>query len=167
MHTIQRGTRQVSPYFMLMELIAKVEELLAPLLEGTDIFVVSVKVKPTNNIKVFLDADDGFSVSKSSKVNKKLRLAIDGAGLFPEGDYSLEVSSPGVDEPLKLQRQYVKNIGRQLEVTPQEGPVVTGLLTLADDEKITLEIPAAPKKEKEVVEIPYEQIKQSVVQISF
>jgi len=54
-----------------MELVQKIEEMLLPLMEDTDIFVVSITVKPTNNIKIFLDADDGFDVSKSTKINKR------------------------------------------------------------------------------------------------
>ncbi len=38
-------------------------------------------------------------------------------GIYPDGDYSLEVSSPGTEEPFKLHRQYVKNIGRDVELT--------------------------------------------------
>lgn len=152
-----------------MELIQKIEEMLLPVLEGTDIFIVSIKVKPTNNIKVFLDADDGFDVSKSSKVNKRLRKAIDEEGLFPEGDYSLEVSSPGIDEPLRFRRQYLKNIGRNIEITPLEGAAVTGKLTEVSDEEVRVEVPAAKKKDAVAtsLSIPFEQIKQAIIQISF
>jgi ribosome maturation factor RimP len=151
-----------------MELIQQIEAFLQPIIEDTDIFIVRILVKPTNNIKVFLDADDGFSVSKSSSVNKKLRRQIDEAGMFPEGDYSLEVSSPGVDEPLQMQRQYLKNIGRKIEVVPLEGDAVMGKLIEVDEEKIVLEVLASPKKkETNNIEIPFSAIKQSVIQISF
>jgi ribosome maturation factor RimP len=151
-----------------MELIQQIEAFLQPILEDTDIFIVRILVKPTNNIKVFLDADDGFSVSKSSSVNKKLRRQIDEAGMFPEGDYSLEVSSPGVDEPLQFQRQYIKNIGRKIEVVPHEGEAILGKLIEVDEAKIILEVLVAPKKkETNNIEIPFSAIKQSVIQISF
>lgn len=151
-----------------MEPIQKIEEMLLPLLEGTDIFVVSLKIKPTNNIKIFLDADDGFPISKSTGINKKLRRMIDEAEMYPEGDYSLEVSSPGVDEPLLFIRQYQKNIGRNIEITPIEGAVIVGKMLSADEEKVLLEVLLNPKK-KEIttVEIPFNSIKQAVVQISF
>lgn len=151
-----------------MELIQQIEAFLAPIIADTDIFIVRIFVKPTNNIKVFLDADDGFSVAKSSSVNKKLRRQIDEAGMFPEGDYSLEVSSPGVDEPLQFQRQYIKNIGRKIEVVPHEGEVILGKLIEVDEEKITLEVLLSPKKkETNNLEVPFSTIKQSVIQISF
>jgi ribosome maturation factor RimP len=152
-----------------MELIQKIEEMLLPLLVDTDIFVVSIKVKPANNIKIFLDADDGFDVSKSTKINKRLRRMIDEEGMFPEGDYSLEVSSPGIDEPLQFRRQYLKNIGRSIEITPNEGEAVTGKLTEVNEDQLTLEIPAAKKKDATptILSIPFEQIKQAIIQISF
>jgi ribosome maturation factor RimP len=151
-----------------MELIQKIEQMLLPLIEGTDIFVISIKVKPNNNIKIFLDADDGFPISKSTGINKKLRRMIDEEGMFPEGDYSLEVSSPGVDEPLQFIRQYQKNIGRSIEIVPVEGEPVIGKMISADEEKVVLEVLISPKKkETSIIEIPFNTIKQAVIQISF
>jgi ribosome maturation factor RimP len=151
-----------------MEPLKKIEEMLLPLLEETDIFVVSLKIKPTNNIKIFLDADDGFPISKSTSINKKLRRMIDEAAMFPEGDYSLEVSSPGVDEPLLFIRQYQKNIGRNIEIIPIEGEPIIGKMISADEEKVVLEVLiSAKKKETSQVEIPFNSIKQAVIQISF
>ncbi|MDI9319586.1 MAG: hypothetical protein QM530_03835 [Phycisphaerales bacterium] len=151
-----------------MDLVQKIEEMLLPIIEGTDIFIVSIKVKPTNNFKIFLDADDGFSIAKCSSTNRKLRYAIDESGLFPDGDYSLEVSSPGVDEPLLLHRQYTKNIGRKIEVTMLEGLAVLGNLMEVDEDKVVLEVLISPKKkDTTTTEIPFSSIKQSVIQISF
>ena len=85
--------------------------------DSEDVFLVEVKVNPGNNIIVFLDADNGVTIEKCIQINRALYKQIEEAGLFPNGDFSLEVSSPGVDEPLKLHRQYKKNIGRKVEVT--------------------------------------------------
>ena len=86
-----------------------------------DIFLVEIRIKPTNNIKVFLDSDNGISIDKLIQYNRKLYKDLEENSFFPGGDFSLEVSSPGLDEPLKLRRQYVKNIGRYVEVTDQDG----------------------------------------------
>ena len=59
--------------------------------------------------------------------------------LFADGTFSLEVSSPGVDEPLKLKRQYIKNIGRYLEIDTTEGNHLEGKLLMADESAIELE----------------------------
>jgi ribosome maturation factor RimP len=150
-----------------MEITQKIESLLLPLLEDTDLFVVDIKINPTNNIVVFLDADEGVTVAKCTSTNKKLYAAIEDAQLFVDGDFSLEVSSAGVGEPLKQQRQYIKNVGRLLEVTPLEGDVFEGKLIAADDEKISVEVVISKKKETTIITVPYTAIKQSTVQISF
>ncbi|MGH2564958.1 MAG: ribosome maturation factor, partial [Ginsengibacter sp.] len=84
--------------------------------ESGTIFPVEIKISPGNDIKVFLDADDGITIEKCSSINKALYKYIEASGWFPNGNFSLEVSSPGIEEPLKLHRQYKKNIGRKIEV---------------------------------------------------
>lgn len=138
------------------------------MLEGTDMFVVSIKVKPTNNIKLFLDADEGLSISKSAQINRKLCTAIEEKQVFPDGDFSLEVSSPGVDEPLTSVRQYKKNIGRNVailftDVTPEK----TGVLKEVMEDGLLLETKIPKKKETETVVIPFSSIKTITVQIVF
>jgi ribosome maturation factor RimP len=86
----------MSPHLINMaEIIEKVYELLEPLLDGTDMFIVNIKLKPTNNIKVYLDADSGFSIDKCSLINRRLYALLEETQMFPDGDFSLEVSSPG------------------------------------------------------------------------
>ena len=151
----------------MQEMISKIEALLAPLLEGTDMFVTNLQIEPGNNIKLFLDADEGLNVQKSVSINRQLVAQIDELGWYPNGDYSLEVSSPGVDEPLRSIRQYNKNIGRLLAVTNLEDFEQIGVLKTVAATGITLEVKINKKKETALVEIPFEQIKQSIVQVIF
>jgi ribosome maturation factor RimP len=94
----------------------KVETLISP---EPGFFLVEVRIKPTN--KVFVDADQGISIDKLVQLNRKLYKDIEENNFFGNGDFSLEVSSPGLDEPLKIYRQYLKNIGRHVEVVLEEG----------------------------------------------
>ncbi len=104
--------------------IQTVRDLVNGLLEEEPgYFLVDVTIRPVNNIKVFLDVDTGVVIERCVAYNRKLYNLITETGLFPDGEFSLEVSSPGIDEPLKMHRQYVKNIGRLLEVTQVEGDV--------------------------------------------
>lgn len=150
----------------MIDILEKIKLLLAQLLEGTDMFIVNVKIKPTNNVKVYLDADEGLSISKSAAVNRKLYALIEEEGLFPEGDFSLEVSSPGVDEPLVSDRQYKKNVGRTVLVTLKDGTEKLGVMKSLNEEGITLEI-KLKKKEVLEMEIPFSKIEKIVVQITF
>jgi ribosome maturation factor RimP len=153
----------------------QIEKFLEECLEGTDCFLVTFKVKPTNNYKIFLDSDTGLTLEKCLKVNRQLRRLIEDAGLYPEGDFSLEVSSPGVDSPLKLHRQYVKNIGRSLEIelNDEDAMGITGKLVAVDEEKIVLENTIKQKKsvktEPEIIktEIQLNDIKVAMVVIEF
>jgi ribosome maturation factor RimP len=150
--------------------IAAIEALIEKLLSETaDIFLVSVKVKPTNNIKVFLDADAGLNIDKCVKINRAMYRTIEEEGWYPDGNFSLEVSSPGIDEPLKLIRQYKKNIGRNVEVTMNDGTKQEGKLMDVTEENITIEYTEGKNKKAVVVtkEFSFDQIKQTIVRIVF
>ncbi len=151
----------------MSDVLEKIKLLTEPLLDGTDMFIVHVKIKPTNNIKLYLDADAGLSISKSAEINRKLYKLIEADAMFPDGDFSLEVSSPGVDEPLLSDRQYKKNIGRTVLITPNEGKDILGVLKEVQEDKMLLEVKEGKKKEITMVEIPFADIKKTVVQIIF
>jgi ribosome maturation factor RimP len=80
--------------------IETITKLIGPLLVD-DIFLVSIKIKPTNNYKIYLDADGGLGIEKCIKINRALYKIMEEMAIHPDGDFSLEVSSPGIDEPLK------------------------------------------------------------------
>src|SRR6187399_540348 len=115
-----------------------VEGLLA---DDPQYFLVEVKIRQTNNVKVFLDGDKGISIEKCISYNRQLYKMLESSDLFPPDDFSLEVSSPGLDEPLKLIRQYYKNVGRQVELVFQDGSKKEGrLLEVTEDGVIIEEI---------------------------
>lgn len=151
----------------MTDVLEKIKQLTEPLLEGSDMFIVNLKIKPINNIKLYIDADSGLSVGRSAEINRKLYHLLEEAALFPEGDFSLEVSSPGVDEPLVSNRQYKKNIGRNVLVTPTEGADIMGLLKDVTEDHLVLEVKIPKKKETTTVELPLSTIKKTVVQIKF
>ena len=148
--------------------IQAVEKLIGPLLKD-DIFLVSVKVKPTNNFKIYLDADSGLGIEKCIKINRALYKIMEEMGMYPEGDFSLEVSSPGLDEPLKLLRQYKKNVGRDVEVVTNEDVKKEGKLTEVTEEKIKIEFTEGKGKKAvlKAEEINFSDIKQTKIQIKF
>ena len=132
-------------------------------------FLVEVKIRPGNNIKVFMDADQGVSIDELAQCNRSLYKQIEESNLFPNGDFSLEVSSPGLDEPLKLHRQYLKNIGRKVEVIRKDGIKTEGKLLSATGMEIIVEEERGHKKNKELLQhsIPLFEIKTTRVQIKF
>ena len=150
--------------------IQTIEALVNELLDATDdVFLVSVKIKPTNNIKVFLDADNGLSIDKCTKINRGMYRIIEEKGWYPDGNFSLEVSSPGISEPLLLLRQYKKNINRLVEVLLNDGEVKEGRLLQVSDAEITIEEMEGKGKKvtAKLTTIPLDRIKQTTVQIAF
>jgi ribosome maturation factor RimP len=148
--------------------------IISRLLEGIlsnhpDIFLVQVRIKPTNNIKVFIDTDEGVSIDNCIRVNRQLYHAIEEAAIYPEGDFSLEVSSPGVGEPILLNRQYQKNIGRYFIVTLNDDRKMEGTLTAATDDGIVIEeIKGKGKKQETLTHtILFDQVKKAVVEVKF
>ncbi len=144
--------------------------LVAGVLENhPDIFLVQVRIKPTHNIKVFIDTNEGISIDQCIRVNRQLYKAIEEAGLFAEGDFSLEVSSPGVGEPILLNRQYQKNIGRHFAVTLTDESKIEGTLLTATGDGIVLEEVKGKGKKQEIIthSLLFEQIKKAVVEVKF
>lgn len=133
------------------------------------VFLVDIRIKPTNNVKVFVDGDSGISIEKLVQYNRNLYKNIEENGFFPDGNFSLEVSSPGLDEPLKLHRQYFKNIGRNVEVVRTDGNKTEGKLLGITETEITVEEEKGKGKRKELVThvIPFDNIKTTKVQIKF
>jgi ribosome maturation factor RimP len=135
-----------------------------------DYFLVEVKVSPSGQVKVFVDADHNASIDRLARINRDLYKRIDAAGLFgQDGNFSLEVSSPGLDEPLKLRRQYVKNVGRRVEVQLEDGTKREGVMDGVSVDTMTLSETTGKGKEKKTqqVQIPFNQIRSTKVCVVF
>jgi ribosome maturation factor RimP len=150
--------------------IQQIEQLVEKLLSSeTEYFCVQIRIKPTNNIKVFIDGDNGLAIEKCVQLNRKLYKMIEESLLYTDGDFSLEVSSPGVDEPLKMHRQYQKNKGRNVEVVFTDGSKKEGILIEVTEQDIIIEHTEG-KGKKAVTQqmlIPFSNIKTTTVQIKF
>ncbi|MEY2647773.1 MAG: hypothetical protein RL282_486 [Bacteroidota bacterium] len=143
-----------------------VEALLAP---DPQYFLVRTHIRPINNINVYVDGDAGVTIEKCVQLNRALYKQIVEEGICKDGEFALEVSSPGVDEPLQLVRQYIKNIGRTLEVETKEGKHIEGLLLQADEKGIEVEEKKGKGKKMEVLKhfLLFEDIQAATVKIVF
>ena len=149
-----------------------VRELLdAAFEERTDLYLIKLDIATGNVIKVIIDGDQDVTVSDCIFVSRAVEHQLD----RDEHDFSLEVTSAGVGKPLKHYRQFVKNIGRTLEITDRDKGKETGVLQGADENQVTIKWKAREPKpigkgkvtvEKELT-IPYEEIKQAKVVITF
>ena len=150
--------------------LEKVEEFVKHFIEKSEsLFLVEVKSAPGNKITVLLDGDRGVTIDNCTSVNKALYKFIEETQLFGSNNFSLEVSSFGVDRPLKLLRQYIKNIGRMIEVVLNEGTKFEGTLTQVNKENIVIEEKTgkANKMKIKTTTILFNQIKHTTVLITF
>jgi ribosome maturation factor RimP len=148
---------------------ADVTRALEEIVSGTDMFVVEVKVHPGNRIEVDLDADEGLTIERCREVHRKVEAMFDREA----EDYSLTVGSPGLDEPLRVVRQYRKNIGRTLAVLTIGGQKLEGVLEKADDAGVVLLVKvktkglSAAKWPVKTEPLAYADIKEAKIVIQF
>lgn len=140
-------------------------------LTDESLFLVDVVVsnKPgSKRVLVILDGDNGVTIDACAEVSRKLSGLLDESP-FMEESYTLEVASPGLDHPLKLTRQYVKNRGRKLKVVLKDKQTVQGKLTEADDQKIVVEeeLKEGKKTTTKKRVIAFGDIEKALVVVSF
>lgn len=145
-----------------------VEEALA---ENETLFLVDISISENNKIKVIVDGDQGISLSECIRISRNVEHNLD----REEEDFALEVTSPDISKPIKLQRQYKKNINRILKVITSKEEEFEGTLSSVNDENIVLiweaREPKPVGKGKITVEktatIVYNDIKEAKVKIVF
>jgi len=112
-------------------------------LEGSDYFLVDLKISGDNEINVEIDSDGNVDIDDCIELSRKIEEA------FPrdDEDYELEVGSSGLTTPFKVLRQYQKHIGDEVEVLKRDGRKLAGILKEADPEKFVVEITEKVKPE--------------------
>lgn len=147
----------------------QVEKLITEAIsENPSLFLLEWNLTLDNKIEVLVDGDEGVSIDEIVRISRHIEHNLD----RDECDFSLLVSSPGLDSPLTFPRQFKKNIGRKLKVKTKEIEY-KGMLVNADEESISLEWKEREKKPigkgKHTVtktkKIIYTEINKATVQI--
>lgn len=133
---------QVSPFFCFSKLDMQVENRVRELVEEKiadrpELFLVEVKMLINNKLIVHVDGDEGISIQDCAAISRHVGFHLEEENVLDKA-YNLEVSSPGVGEPLKLKRQYQKNIGRDVSVKFLNGDKKEGKLLSVEDTGITI-----------------------------
>ncbi|WP_373512533.1 ribosome maturation factor RimP [Persicitalea sp.] len=154
----------------------QIQAFLEPLLEDGKYFTVDIQFKPvrgSQKVLIMLDSDEGITIQECADVSRQLGQDMEAAEVLDTA-YTLEVSSPGLDQPLRLLRQFRKNIGRNLKVTLNSGESLTGTLLEAKENSIVLQLPTPKKKLKVPLdeaslrpELNLDAIAKAIVQVSF
>jgi len=138
--------------------------------ENEALFLIDLSISPDNIIKVIVDGDEGVVLSECIRISRHVEHNLD----REETDFSLEVTSPDVTDPIVNKRQYNKNLNRTLKVKTNDESIEGNLIEI-DENNITLQWKARePKpigKGKQTVvkekKIPMDEIKQAKVKFTF
>ena len=138
---------------------------------SSDKFVVEILIsgkKLPRRVLVIIDGDQGVTIDDCAELSRLLSAVFEERSYFGDDNYLLEVSTPGLDHPLKLKRQYFKNAGRNIKVVGREATTEGKLKEVTDDKIILVqEIGAGKKKETKEIEIPFSEIEKTFVMVSF
>lgn len=139
--------------------------------ELSDMFLVEVRTH-NSKIEVFLDSDEQVTFAKCRKLSRHLEEIFDEEKWYGE-KYTLEVSSAGVGRPLRMPRQFMKNLGRDIEIIKTDEAKLKGTLQAADEEKIHITWQEKVKEGKKKVKvdkeefIDYKDIDKAKIKVSF
>lgn len=118
---------------------------------GKDQFIVDLTVGQANKISVVLDSETGISIDDCIRISRQIEGNLD----REEEDFELQVSSAGLGQPFRVYRQYIKNLGTEVEVVLTDGQKLSGILKQTDESGFDLEITTNEKvegkKKKELV----------------
>ena len=163
-----------------MSLESRITQVVEDLLKEKDdqslflVDIVTSTAKSGQKILVHLDGDDGVNIDTCAEISRRLGAVLEEEE-WVSGSYILEVSSPGLDLPLKLNRQYHKNIGRKIKVLTEDNNTRKGLLHEVNEQHIIIMEEPKGKGSKskskkgnlQEVTIPFEEIKKTTVLASF
>ena len=137
---------------------------------GNGLFLVDISISKSNSIKVEIDKHEGgVSVSDCMAVSRNVEHNLD----REEEDFEIHVSSAGIDRPLRILPQYIKNIGRTVDVVLKDGSKFEGVLLSASEKELTIEtteIVKIDKKKQTIVEqktFAMDQISETKIVITF
>lgn len=164
-------------FVVLMDLKEKIIELVNKNLGSPEFFTVDVNVSGSQNIRkisILLDGDNGISIDECARISRIVGKELEEFDVI-DSQYLLEVGSPGLDKPLKLKRQYLRNLGKRVAVVLEDETTKTGVLENVGENQITLleEVKESnenknSKKVKTISsEIPFSSIKKTNVLVSF
>ncbi|MCD4682521.1 MAG: ribosome assembly cofactor RimP [Bacteroidales bacterium] len=142
----------------------KIVNIVNSYLKHGEYFLVEVDVRKGNVINVLVDGDNGITIAECVKISRNIESYFD----RDEEDFELRVSSPGLNKPFKLLRQYKKYIDREIEITTHDDKKITGILKSCSESNIEIEIITCKKEKIAVImDIQLDEIKDAKPVISF
>jgi ribosome maturation factor RimP len=121
----------------------KIKTLIEPYLKEHSLFHVDSEITPDNDIRIIIESQDSVGIDDCANLSRIIEQGLN----REEEDYSLTVSSAGLDMPFKVLQQYQKYLGKEVEVILKKGVKIIATLTSADEKSITLSRVITSKKD--------------------
>jgi ribosome maturation factor RimP len=141
----------------------KVLDIVKDALEGTEKYLINMRITPDNRIYVDIDGDNGITIDDCIELSRTIENSLN----REEEDFELNVSSAGADAPLKMPRQYRRHIGREVSVETFDNGTVEGTLTSADDNQFVIHIKGTKQVAPKDLTFAYTDIKSAKVVLKF
>lgn len=121
----------------LTQLKEIIEKEINTYFENSNLFLVEVKVLTNGKIEIFADGKTNITIDECAQISKHIHHFLEENNLMSD-NLSLDVSSPGMDEPLKVPQQFQKQLNKKVDVVLKNGLKITGELISADENGIVI-----------------------------
>lgn len=148
----------------------RLRELLEPLVtaQGLDLEEIAVdSVGRKRVLSVVVDSDSGADLDQIADVSRALSAKLDDTDAMGEGEYTLEVGTPGAERPLKEHRHYVRAVGRLVKFQLSPGGELVARILQVDDEGLDLEVPGVKGRRPTSRRIAFSEVDRARVQVEF
>ncbi|WP_030567069.1 ribosome maturation factor RimP [Streptomyces aureocirculatus] len=148
----------------------RLRELLEPLVSSQDLDLEEIEVAPVGRkrvLRVVIDSEDGVDLDTIAEVSRLLSAKLDESDAMGEGEYDLEVGSPGAERALTEHRHYVRAVDRLAKFQLKEGGEFVARILTVDDEGLDLEVPGVKGRKPTSRRLAFAEIDKARVQVEF
>ncbi|MFI6092590.1 ribosome maturation factor RimP [Streptomyces sp. NPDC051218] len=149
----------------------RLRELLEPLVSSKELDLEEIEVASVGRkrvLRVVIDSDDGVDLDQIAEISRELSEKLDESDAMGDGEYTLEVGSPGAERPLTEHRHYLRAVGRLVKFQLTEGgdELIARILDV-DDEGVDLEVPGVKGRKPTARRLTFDAIAKARVEVEF
>ncbi len=148
----------------------RLRALLEPLVSAKELDLEEIEVSKAGRrqvLRVIVDSEDGVELDTCAELSRTISETLDETDAMGEGEYVLEVSSPGADRPLTEHRHYVRAVGRLARLSLNDGDELVARVLAVDDEGLDVEVPGVKGRKPKPRRVTFEQIAKARVELEF
>ncbi|MFF9911315.1 ribosome maturation factor RimP [Streptomyces sp. NPDC013457] len=148
----------------------RLRALLEPLIASQGLELEELEVASVGRkrvLRVVVDSDEGADLDQVADVSRALSAKLDETDVMGEGEYDLEVGTPGAERPLKEHRHYVRATGRMVKLQLNDGGELVARILTVDDDGIDLEVPGVKGRKLTARRVEFADVAKARVQIEF